>query len=448
MPKQKSIYVCSNCGAKSPKWMGQCSVCGEWNTFAEQEVLVGEKKAVAAMLASSASSAKLGEAPTQNLSRLKTGFDELDLVLGGGFVQDQVVLLSGEPGIGKSTLLLQLAAKFSSDLSVTYVSGEESLGQVARRAERLFDKRSDFAEVEFIGSVGVHSLISNIQQQKPNLVIIDSIQTMFDEGLSSLPGSLAQVKSCTSHLVSAAKSQGFILLLVGHINKDGGIAGPKVLEHLVDTVLSFEGERDGEYRVLRAVKNRFGSTGEVGLLVMAGSGLVDLNSEHNIFDSGEDAPGIARTLVVEGNRPLVLEVQALVTSTVFAYPKRVAEGLPMSRLQLICAILDKYLKVGLGDKDVYVRTTGGYRLQGTESDLAIAAAILSSIQTKPLPGSTVFVGELSLGGGVITTSKVTSKLSTVVKFGIDSVVANVKPGKSKPKVLSVSKIADIKKLLS
>jgi DNA repair protein RadA/Sms len=429
--------------------MGQCNSCGEWNTLEESQISAVEKRAAKMVLVDAAVSTKLSSGGVDFRQRVSTPFNELNDVLGGGFVEDQVILLAGEPGIGKSTLLLQLAVDLKAkNKSVVYVSGEESVSQVGRRANRLFSGEVErYEDIDFMGSLGVGSLIASFDAQKPEFVIIDSIQTMFDETLSSLPGSLAQVKSCTSKLVSAAKSIGFVLVLVGHINKDGGIAGPKVLEHLVDTVLNFEGEREADYRLVRVAKNRFGSTGEVGLLIMTEAGLIDLNSEYNIFDSGENSPGVARTLVVEGNRPLVLEVQALVTSTVFPYPKRVAEGMPISRLQLICAILDKYAKLNLGDKDVYVRTTGGYSLKGTESDLAIAAAIISSMKSKAYSPNEVFVGELSLGGSVSVSGRIASKFGALGKFGMSGVFAPWRKPVKGIDIKPMFKVSAIKSLL-
>jgi len=446
--KQKVKYVCSECGTEHPKWMGQCSGCGAWSTLEEQQVLAKETKTAKRILGESSAVQKLGKINVKNVKRLKTGFDEVDSALAGGLIPDQVVLFSGEPGVGKSTLLLQVAVDVSqSGQLALYASGEESASQIVNRAERLFQKK-EYKDVEFVAAPGVHGLVGQIEALKPQFVIVDSIQTMYDESLSSLPGSLSQIKSCTSVLVNAAKQLGFILVLVGHINKEGSIAGPKVLEHLVDTVLQLEGERDGEYRILRVLKNRFGSTGEVGILVMTETGLADMDGSHNIFaGAAEDTIGGAKTLVVEGNRPIIVQVQALTNSTVFAYPKRVAEGLPVSRLQLICAILERFTDVRLADKDVYIRTAGGYRLSDPSTDLAVAAAIISSMKNAKIPQDSLFVGEISLGGKTSIPSAIRNKLDVVARQNISNIILPKTkfPAGLKGKV-GVEQIADVARL--
>ncbi len=442
------MYVCEVCGSEYSKWQGKCSSCGEWNTLVEKAVVAKEVRASKQILSDNAELINLGDAKTSEKNRLVTGFQELDGVLGGGFVDEQVVLLSGEPGVGKSTLLLQILINLSKQgKQCLYVSGEESAGQVAGRASRLFPK-SDYAGVQFLASPGVNSLVAKIEDLKPEFVVVDSIQTIFDESLSSLPGSLAQVKSCTSALVRAAKTFGFMLVIVGHITKEGEIAGPKVLEHLVDTILQFEGESEGEYRVLRALKNRFGSTGEVGLFVMSGNGLKDMQPEDNLFDGGSaDAVGAAKTMVLEGNRPIIVQVQALTNTTVFAYPKRVAEGLSVARLQLICAILDRFAGTKLGDKDVYVRTAGGYNLRSAVSDLAVAAAIISSVNSKPIAGDTLYIGEISLSGRVNFPNLFVDKLAKLSKLGIAKVVANLASKAGKPKLQQAQRVGELAELL-
>jgi DNA repair protein RadA/Sms len=429
----KTVFACENCGAEFSKWMGKCSSCGEWNTLVEKQVMASELKASKQILTENTSVVDLSNVITGKENRISTGMRELDLVLNGGFVDDQIVLFSGEPGVGKSTLLLQLMVYLASqDQKCLYVSGEESASQVAGRAKRLFPNNKDYSNLQFLAGPGVHALIEQIDDIQPKFVVVDSIQTIFDESVSGLPGSLSQIKACTSVLVRAAKSKGFNLILVGHINKEGEIAGPKVLEHLVDTVLQFEGERDGEYRFIRVLKNRFGSTGEVGIVVMTENGLADIDEANSAFSGGnEDTVGAAKTMVVEGNRPMIVQVQALVSPTVFAYPKRVAEGVSINRLQLICAILERFAKMRLGDKDVYVRTTGGFQLKHQVSDLAVAAAIISSVQEKPISGTDLFVGELSLSGRVFVPRITSAKLKNVSKLGIERVISSFAPeGKS------------------
>lgn len=391
----------------------------------EKAVVQREIKATRSLIIGENNVEKLGDVNDTNEKRISTTFSEVDLILNGGIVDNQVILISGEPGIGKSTLLLQILVEMSKQgLNCLYASGEESLGQVTNRAARIYPQK-DYQDVQFLLSSSLGPLLNQINNVNPDIVVVDSIQTMFDETVAGLPGSLSQVKASTSALVSTAKSQSFRLVIVGHINKDGEIAGPKVLEHLVDTVIRFEGEREGSYRLVRVLKNRFGTTGEVGLLEMSGAGLKDADLEKGVFSGdGESAVGAVKTLVLEGNRPIVVQVQALTNKTVFPYPKRVAEGVSISRLQLICAILDRFAGTKLGDQDVYVRTAGGYDLDATTSDLAIAAAILSSIkQVDVMPGD-LFVGELSLGGKVVLPSIVAGKLKNLEKYGVKRVFTN------------------------
>jgi len=422
--KSKTQFVCTECSASYSKWQGRCNGCGAWNSLEEQTVVREEIKASKGILSAAAEVTDLATAVSNPSERISTKFAELDLVLSGGLVDRQVILFSGEPGIGKSTLLLQLAVKLHSEenLPCLYVSGEESAGQVASRAARLFSKK-EYAGVSFIAAPGVRQLIDEIERLKPEVVIVDSIQTIFDEDVNSLPGSLAQVKACTAGLVRAAKQIGFILVIVGHINKEGTIAGPKVLEHLVDTVLQFEGEREGEFRLIRTLKNRFGSTGEVGVMIMTEKGLADMQVEDNLFAGrGNSGVGTAAGVVLEGNRPLIVQVQALTNKTIFPYPKRIAEGISISRLQLICAILDKFAGTDLGSYDVYLRTAGGFKLVDVQTDLAIAAAIISSYKNIPIDEGLLFVGEIGLNGRVMLSKLASSKLKNVSKLGVNSIV--------------------------
>ncbi|MCA9378904.1 DNA repair protein RadA [Candidatus Dojkabacteria bacterium] len=443
--KTKQVFVCSECGAEYSKWMGKCTACGSWDSLTEQQVMKQEISVAKQMLSDTSRAQKLGEVQVGQQSRLQTGFRELDTVLSGGLVDSQVTLLSGEPGIGKSTLLLQLLVNLSrGGTKCLYASGEESAGQVALRAGRLFGKK-DYADIDFVLSPSVENLLDQVQTLQPTVVVVDSIQTIYRGDVSGMPGGLAQIKASTAALVGAAKSMGFTLILVGHINKDGDIAGPKVLEHLVDTVLRFEGEREMEYRILRVLKNRFGTTGEVGLFEMTERGLVDVDLKNGLFDGdGQEAVGAVKTMVLEGTRPIVVQVQALTNNTVFPYPKRVAEGLSISRLQLICAILDRFAGTHLGDKDVYVRTAGGYSLQGTNTDLAVAAAILSSVKNAPVAPTDLFVGELSLSGRVSLPGMLAAKLRVLDKFGVSRVwTSGSKPGTQAVKLKQVSHLRDL-----
>ena len=430
MAKSRKVYTCENCGNQETKWMGKCSNCGEWNTFVEQIIAAKQAQTARAVLESASTEVmKLSSVDPESLTRLPTFSSEFNLVLNGGFVQNQVILFSGEPGIGKSTLLLQTAVGMTNkDVSALYVSAEESASQVAGRAHRIFGE-DRLEKLDFLSTGSLAQIMGQMTSGKYKLVVIDSIQTIFDDNLSSLPGSLTQIKSCASSLVSLAKQTDLVLILVGHINKDGNIAGPKALEHLVDSVLQLEGERSGQYRILRSLKNRFGTTGEVGIFNMAEEGMRDVSPEDNVLaGSTEDEVGIAKTIAIEGNRPLLVEVQALTNKTVYAYPKRVAEGLSTARLQLITAILERFAKVDLSDVDIYVRVTGGYKLSSPSSDLGIAAAILSSLKNKKLEAPAAFVGELSLSGKLYLSQQLRNKLGSASKLGVEKLFT---PGKVK-----------------
>lgn len=424
--KSKQVYVCSECGAETSKWQGKCLNCGAWNTLEMREAVSAQMAAISQDLEALSRIVNLGDAKDTKKNKVSSGFQEFDLVLGGGFIDNQVVVLSGEPGIGKSTLLLQIVHNLvAAKHKCIYFSGEESAAQVSGRYNRIYPQNTK-QNVQFSSSPDLAIILSFVAKEKPEFVIVDSIQTLFDNEVPSLPGSLAQIKTCAAKLIAAAKQQGFVLVMVGHINKDGDIAGPKALEHLVDTVLRFEGERDGHYRIIRVMKNRFGSTGEVALMEMSEMGLVDADMSQGLFTGdGHDAVGAVKTMILEGNRPLIVQVQALTNRTVFPYPKRVAEGVSISRLQLICAILDRFAGTSLGDQDVYVRTAGGYNLQGTASDLAVAAAILSSLNKRQIASSDLYVGELSLGGRISLPPQYSSKFVSLSKMGVRDLWGNV-----------------------
>ncbi len=446
--KQKTVYVCENCGNQENKWLGRCPQCGEWNTFEEEQVVENTGKALRAASGGAQPTIKsLSSIDISTQKRFVSGSGEFDLVLGGGFVPGQVILFSGEPGIGKSTLLLQTTIEANkSNLKPLYISAEESESQVAGRAARLF-KHQEYEDVSFLAANELGVITAALQSGKYNFVVLDSIQTIYDANLSSLPGTLTQIKTCSSTLIEVAKRENIILVLVGHINKEGNIAGPKVLEHLVDAVLQLEGERSGEYRLLRSLKNRFGPTGEVGLFTMVESGLADMNEMASVLSgSNEAAVGTAKTVSLEGNRAILIEVQALTNETVFAYPKRVAEGISVSRLQLICAILDRFAGAKLGSKDVYVRTAGGYKLQSPIADLAIAAAILSSIKKKQLAADSIYVGELSLSGKIYLSKTQASKLKSLSKYGVKSIFAPPSAEKELLKKLQTNFVDSLKSL--
>ncbi len=409
-------FVCQNCGSESKKWIGKCPACSEWNTYVEEESIEIDQKVIKKITDHSKEIVKLSDVGEKSLKRIPTGFVEFDKALGNGLVHDHVLFVSGEPGIGKSTLILQTAEALSKNNNVLYVSAEESAEQVSGRYKRLFG--NDASSIQFLSNPSLGIIEESIKKVEPAVVIIDSIQTIFDEQSGSLPGSVTQVKNTASKLVYLAKSKGIILIIIGHVNKDGNIAGPKVLEHLVDTVVSIEGEKDSEIRFLKVLKNRFGSTSEVGLLKMTFRGLedfkFDIESKNLITES---LIGSIKTIAFEGSRPFIVDIQALVSRTTYPYPKRVAEGLSMSKLQLIVAILTANKIVNLTEHDVYVKVTEGLKIKDHPyTDLAVAMAIVSSAKKIKVKQAELFLGELNLNGTVKVTDKLKEMLKTTKNF--------------------------------
>lgn len=449
MAKNKTSFECENCGHIEPKWTGKCPACNEWNTFVEKSIAKTSSK-ILTEFNSETVVQKLSSIDTEKIERTSTGFYEFDRVLGGGLVDDEVLLISGDPGIGKSTLLLQSANLLSKENKILYVSGEESGKQVALRADRLFGKdKKNLENISFLGSGNIAHILDAAEREGSEIVIIDSIQTIFDEEVSGLPGGLAQVRATSSKLIYQAKSRGLILIIVGHINKDGRIAGPKVLEHLVDCVLQFEGEKDGEFRVLRSQKNRFGSTGEVGIFIMGESGLSDLTKDNSLFSSSseEKEVGVAKTLIVEGSRPLVLDIQALSSHSVFSYPKRVAEGVSMSKLQVLAAIAEQFKISKTIEKDIYIKTSGGYSTKNySYADLGILAALVSSSSNKPLDQSLIFIGEVTLNGRVHVPKNLNSYIKEVARLFPKATI--VGPDYKHKRFVAIKHISELKKLLA
>jgi DNA repair protein RadA/Sms len=447
--KNTKRYVCQNCGHTESKWTGKCTVCGEWNSFVEEELLESESKIID--IVGETKYKKLTEIEIAEENRYKTGFNEFDRVLGGGIVDDEVILLSGDPGIGKSTLLLQLASNLSEKFNVLYVSGEESAKQVGLRAKRLLPSEKSKTNVNFLSNSNIDVINQNIKTSKSNLVIIDSIQTLYDPSARGIPGGLSQVKTCSAKMTFAAKQEGFILIIIGHVNKEGDIAGPKVLEHLVDCVIQIEGHKNTDYRVLRSLKNRFGSTGEVGIMQMVETGLEDMDYAKNflnVSDSTEEI-GIAKTFVVEGSRPILLDIQALVNNTVFAYPKRVAEGVSTNRLQVISAIVESSKISALSGSDIYLRTSGGYSIKDySYSDLAMVASLVSGYKSQPIKSNLIFIGEVSFSGKVSLPQYMNKYLSEIQRtFPESYIVTNMKHIDPKlVKKLKVQNISSIKEL--
>ena len=424
MAKQRTLFVCQNCGGQSPKWLGKCPDCGEWNTFAEETTAKSQVQGPEAARGLGRGELKvvtLSEAALENeeLARVSTSLGELDRVVGGGIVPGSFTLVGGDPGIGKSTLMLQTLANLArSGKKVLYVSGEESVSQTQMRAKRLGASSDNL----FLASeTNLDVILTLTHQVKPFLVVIDSIQTVFLPDLQSAPGSVTQVRECAAKLMFLAKTDGICVFLVGHITKDGSIAGPKVLEHMVDTVLSFEGDSNHHYRILRSLKNRFGAANEIGVFEMSSGGLAEVLNPSELFlsERSESAAGSAVFCTVEGTRPYLVEIQALATPTNMAMPRRTSLGVDPNRVHLLLAIMDKHLKLNLYAHDVFVNVAGGVRVGEPAADLAVAAALLSSLANAPIPRNHCFFGELGLTGEVRGVSFPEIRLKEARKLGFE-----------------------------
>ncbi len=425
MKASKSVYICSECGYQSARWLGKCPSCASWNTLEEQvsepvSTSAGKGRTrVSAVTESKAVSYKQLELP--EYIRSATGMEELDRVLGGGIVEGSVVLLAGEPGIGKSTLLMQICDVLSARRKVLYISGEESGGQLKYRAQRLGITGENLF---ILTETSMDRIIPQIETISPDFVIVDSVQTMYCDGVASSAGSVSQIKESTMRLIAIAKSRGISVILVGHVNKEGSIAGPKVMEHMVDAVLSFEGDRQQIFRIIRAVKNRYGSTNEIGVFEMSDKGLAEVANPSELLLSGrpEDASGNCAVCIMEGTRPLITEIQALTADTAFATPRRTANGFDYSRLYLILAVLEKRLGLHLSAVDAYLNVIGGITLDEPAADLAVALALISSFKDIPLDRSLIAFGELGLSGECRAVSTPELRIREAERLGFESVI--------------------------
>jgi DNA repair protein RadA/Sms len=444
MAKAKSIYACTECGGTSPKWQGQCPYCSAWNTLVEG-ISEAPAKHRFSGVAKASKLQRLAEVSAREAPRLATGIAEFDRVLGGGLVAGQVVLIGGDPGVGKSTLLLQALAQMSGSSKALYVSGEESAEQVALRAQRL---SLEGGGLELLAEIQLEKILAALESAKPAIAVVDSIQTLYSEQLTSAPGSVAQVRECVAHLARYAKSSGTIVVLVGHVTKEGALAGPRVVEHIVDTVLYFEGDTHQSFRLIRAFKNRFGAVNELGVFAMTEKGLRGVSNPSALFlsqHSGEVA-GSCIMVTQEGTRPLLVEIQALVDAAHAPNPRRLGVGLEQNRLAMLLAVLHRHAGIACYDQDVFVNAVGGVRISEPAADLAVLLAIVSSLADKPLPAKLVAFGEVGLAGEVRPAPRGQERLKEAAKLGFTQAII---PRANQPKqridgieIIAVERVAE------
>ncbi len=446
MAKTKSIYTCTECGAQSPKWQGQCSACNAWNTLVETVAEAGGKGSGHRFESLAPGTPKLqalSEIETREAARLPTGLSEFDRALGGGLVAGGVVLIGGDPGIGKSTLLLQALAALAPQHKVLYVSGEESGQQVALRARRL---QLDVERLPLLAEINLERILGVVQTEKPQVAVIDSIQTLWSDQLTSAPGSVAQVRECAAQLTRLAKQTGVTVILVCHVTKEGALAGPRVLEHIVDTVLYFEGDTHSSFRLIRAVKNRYGAVNELGVFGMTDKGLKGVSNPSALFLSqhGQEVAGSCVLVTQEGTRPLLVEIQALVDTTMGGSPRRLSVGLEQNRLAMLLAVLHRHAGIGCFDQDVFVNAVGGVKISEPAADLPVLLAIISSLKNRPLPEKLVVFGEVGLAGEIRPAPRGQERLKEAAKLGFTRALV---PEANKPRqpipgleVVAVSRI--------
>ncbi len=446
MKGPKTTFVCRECGATSIKWLGRCPDCASWNSFDEIEL----KESTPAKKREFTSKAeKFSELENTEYIRTHTGMEELDRVLGGGLVDGSVVLLSGEPGIGKSTLLLQICSELSKTRKVLYVTGEESKGQLKLRAERL---KINGDTLYLLTETDIDAVLSECDRLKPDVIIIDSIQTMSSEKFTSVQGSITQVRESAMNLISYAKNFGAAVFLVGHVNKEGGISGPKILEHMVDAVLYFEGERTNSYRIIRAIKNRFGSTNEIGVFEMRDIGLIEIPnpSEVVMAERPSNTSGSCAGCVIQGTRPIISEIQALVAKTAYPSPKRTSDGFDHNRMSLLIAVLEKRMGLKFYEHDVYLNVAGGIHLDEPSADLSIAMALISGITDKVIDDSIIAFGEIGLSGEVRAVSHIDYRVKEAVRLGFSKIILpkkNVSPHLNVPEGVELIGVSNIYQVL-
>ena len=444
--KIKSVYICSECGYESPKWYGKCPSCGEWNTMNEEIKEKSSASFTKTRISNYAPPVLIKDISTTDEIRYKTGLSELDRVLGGGIVKGSLVLLGGDPGIGKSTILLQICEHLGKNNKILYVSGEESKRQLKLRATRL-NVNNDNLYIQT--QTDVELISETIRQDKPDLVMIDSIQTMSLNELQSSPGSITQVRECTNYLMRVAKSLDIPLIIVGHVNKEGSIAGPKVLEHVVDAVLHFEGDKQMSYRILRAVKNRYGSTNEIGVFQMTDSGLMEVENPSQMLLSGrpKNVSGTCVACAMEGTRPILAEIQGLATTTGYGNPRRMSTGFDYNRMSLILAVLEKRAGYYFSNTDTYINVVGGLRLDETAVDIAVAMALVSSLKDVVIPEHALAIGEIGLAGEIRAVNHISQRVSEAIRLGFKRIVVpyhNLKDIKIKSDDATIVGVRDIR----
>ena len=451
MAKAKTVFFCKECGFESAKWLGQCPGCRAWNSFTEEPMAQTKAKYSHGAGAGVAKLQPLQEVSSDREERTLIGIREFDRVLGGGIVKGSLVLVGGDPGIGKSTLLLQMCREISTKHKVLYISGEESTQQIKMRADRL----GEFpGEVLLLAETNLDLIAAALEKEQPEVVVIDSIQTMYREEVGAAPGSVSQVREATASLMRIAKEKGISIFIVGHVTKEGTVAGPRMLEHMVDTVLYFEGDASASYRILRAVKNRFGSTNEIGVFEMSGSGLLEVAnpSEYMLEGRPEEEPGSVITTVMEGTRPILVEVQALVCQTNFNMPRRTAAGVDYNRVNLLMAVIEKRLGVSLAGCDAYVNVAGGMKISEPGIDLAIVLALLSSYKNKAVDNKTIAFGEIGLTGEVRNVSMLMQRVREAEKLGYETCIVpklhSARKMDEKPLKIKLVEVGNIRELAS